>query len=120
MSSLAKRKGAHEYFIEIELMAQPGLSAKASHCLRSNSPRREPLSAQSFSTPIQLPPSVADSIRGSVSTTQCRVYARGHNCVSLIDNSGTIQGSYLNRVGHEGRCSRLAAESQVSTDGQLP
>ena len=57
-----------------------------------------PLSAQSSSTPIQLPASGRGLQPGSVGTTQSTVNAGGQNSVNLIDSSVNIQGSYLGSV----------------------
>ena len=56
------------------------------------------LSAQSSSTPIQLPASGRGLQPGSVGTTQSTVNAGGQNSVNLIDSSVSIQGSYLGSV----------------------
>ena len=56
------------------------------------------LSAQSSSTPIQLPASGRGLQPGSVGTTQSTVNAGGQNSVNLIDSSVNIQGSYLGSV----------------------
>src|SRR5580700_6796444 len=55
-------------------------------------------SAQSYSTPIQLPASGRGLQPGSVGTTQSTVNAGGQNSVNLIDSSVNIQGSYLGSV----------------------
>src|SRR5580700_5148563 len=56
------------------------------------------LSAQSSSTPIQLPASGRGLQRGSVGTTQSTVNAGGQNSVNLIDSSVNVQGAYLGSV----------------------
>src|SRR6202050_4491629 len=56
------------------------------------------LSAQSSSTPIQLPASGRGLQPGAVGTTQSTVNAGGQNSVNLIDSSVSIQGSYLGSV----------------------
>src|SRR5580658_2835522 len=56
------------------------------------------LSAQSSSTPIQLPASGRGLQPGSVGTTQSTVNAGGQNSVNLIDSSVNIQGTYQGSV----------------------
>jgi outer membrane protein TolC len=56
------------------------------------------LSAQSSSTPIQLPVSGRGLQPGSVGTTQSTVNAGGQNSVNLIDSSVNIQGSFQGSV----------------------
>src|SRR5579862_3725613 len=56
------------------------------------------LSAQSSSTPIQLPASGRGLQPGSVGTAQSTVNAGGQNSVNLIDSAVNVQGAYLGSV----------------------
>src|SRR5271170_5825316 len=75
-----------------------GISFRTETCILGALAIATMLSAQSPSTPIQMPASGRVLQSGSVITTQSTVNAGGQNSVNLIDSSVNIQGTYQGSV----------------------